>query len=360
MALCPPLAYVSLQHAQMGECSQETAFAMLDYFYDMGGNFIDTANGYQAEESETWLGQWMAQTPGRRDEMVIATKYSAGYKGMSEPKRMQSNYGGNSAKSLHVSVAQSLEKLQTSYIDLLYVHYWDLTASVPEVMQSLNHLVAAGKVLYLGISDTPAWIVVKCNDYAREHGLCQFSVYQGRWSAAERDFEREIIPMCMDQGMSLAPWGALGGGFFKPKEQVFQDGGRNMPTVRSGAGKEADVVEKLEAVAKRKGTLITSVALAYVMHKSPYVFPICGGRKVEHLKGNIEALGLELSQEDIEEIETGYDFDVGFPMNLLGGGKNGAKGPEDVVLSKRLGQFDFVEQPKPIRPVKASEATVRK
>jgi aryl-alcohol dehydrogenase-like predicted oxidoreductase len=143
----------------MGECSQETAFSMLDYFYDMGGNFIDTANGYQAEESETWLGEWMAKTPGRRDEMVIATKYSASYKTMSEPHLQQSNFGGNSAKSLHVSVEQSLHKLQTSYIDLLYVHYWDLTASVAEVMQSLNHLVAAGKVLYLGVSDTPAWYV---------------------------------------------------------------------------------------------------------------------------------------------------------------------------------------------------------
>jgi aryl-alcohol dehydrogenase-like predicted oxidoreductase len=343
----------------MGKCDKDTSFSMLDYFYDMGGNFIDTANGYQAEESETWLGEWMAKTPGRRDEIVLATKYTSGFKTMSEPGRMQSNFGGNSAKSLHVSVEQSLRKLQTTYIDLLYVHYWDLTASVPEVMQSLNHLVAQGKVLYLGISDTPAWVVVKCNDYAREHGLRQFSVYQGRWSAAERDFERDILPMCMDQGMSLAPWGALGGGYFKPKEQVGKDGGRNMPSVRSGEGKEADVAEKLEAVAKRKNTPITSVALAYVLHKSPWVFPICGGRKIEHLKGNIEALSLELSQEDIEEIETGYDFNVGFPMNFLGGGKNGAKGPESIVLSRRLGTFDYVEQPKPIKPVAATSETVR-
>jgi aryl-alcohol dehydrogenase-like predicted oxidoreductase len=143
---------------------------------------------------------------------------------------------------------------------------------------------------------------VKCNDYAAQHGLRGFSVYQGRWSAAERDHEREILPMCLDQGMALAPWGVLGGGSFKPKEQVGNDGGRNMPTVRTGARKEADVAEVLERVARRKGTLITSVALAYVMHKSPYVFPICGGRKVEHLKGNIEALGLELSEGDRDGI----------------------------------------------------------
>src|SRR5947209_4725208 len=168
-------------------------------------------------------------------------------------------------------------------------------------MTSLNNLVVAGKVLYLGISDTPAWVVVKCNDYARQHGLRQFSVYQGRWSAAERDFERDIIPMCMAEGMSLAPWGALGGGHFKPKEQVGKEGGRNLPAAKTG--KEEVVSEVLDKIAKKKGTLITSVAFAYVMHKAPYVFPICGGRKVEHLKGNIEALALQLSKDEIDEIE---------------------------------------------------------
>ena len=223
-----------------------------------------------------------------------------------------------------------------------------MTTSVPEIMQSLNHLVATGKVLYLGISDTPAWLVVKCNAYARQHGLRQFSVYQGKWSAAERDFERDIIPMCMDEGMSLAPWGVLGGGYFKPREQRGKDGGRNLP---HSASKNAEQVsDVLETIAKRKGTAITSVAIAYVMHKSPYVFPICGGRKVEHLKGNIEALGLKLDEADIEEIEKGYAFDIGFPLNMLGGGPKGAKGPQDHVLIKRLGHLDYVKGPQPITP----------
>ncbi|CAF9932885.1 MAG: hypothetical protein ALECFALPRED_005402 [Alectoria fallacina] len=331
----------------MGECSKETAFYMLDYFYEQGGNFIDTANGYQAEESETWLGEWMTKT-GRRDEIILATKYTGPYKATSGPNMMQSNFGGNSAKSLHVSVEASLKKLQTSYIDLLYVHYWDMQTCIPEVMQSLNHLVSSRKVLYLGISDTPAWVVVKCNAYARQYGLRQFSVYQGKWSAAERDFERDIIPMCMDEGMSLAPWGALGGGYFKPKEQVGKDGGRNLPHVKA---KDAEQVsEVLDKIAKRKGTLVTSVALAYVMHKAPYVFPICGGRKVSHLKGNIEALGLQLSGQDLEEIEQAYPFDVGFPHNMLSGGPHAAKGPEDHAFSKRLGHIDYVKGLQPIPP----------
>jgi len=218
-----------------------------------------------------------------------------------------------------------------------------MTTGVEELMQSLNHLVQSRQVLYLGISDTPAWFVVKANDYARHHGLRPFSVYQGKWSAAERDFERDIIPMCMDQGMALAPWGALGGGYFKPKGK--QDGeGRKMPSL---AAKNAAVVsEVLERVAKRKGTLITSVALAYVMHKSPYVFPIAGGRKVEHLRGNIEALGLKLTEADMEEIENAYPFDIGFPLNFLGGSAR----PEDNILNKRVGFFDYVKGRMPIEP----------
>lgn len=159
------------------------------------------------------------------------------------------NFTGNGTKSMHTSVTASLAKLQTSYIDLLYVHWWDFSASIPELMQSLNHLVVQGKVLYLGVSDTPAWVVSKANQYARDHGLrrkcpsscleyqasrdmwssrwqercnarlalhgcvitrnlltlspiLEFCVYQGRWSAANRDFERDIIPMCRDEGVS--------------------------------------------------------------------------------------------------------------------------------------------------------------
>lgn len=158
----------------------------------------------------------MAQYPDRRDEMVIATKYAEDWKTYSGPHLIQSNYGGNSAKSLHISVAASLKKLRTTYIDLLYVHFWDYTATVEETMTSLNILVSQGKVLYLGICNTPAWVVVKCNEFARQRGLRPFSVYQGRWSAAERDLERDIIPMCKAEGMAIAPWGALGGGYFKP------------------------------------------------------------------------------------------------------------------------------------------------
>ena len=326
----------------MGPISKDDTFALLDYFHQQGGNFIDTSNNYQSEQSEKWIGEWMAAR-GLRDQMVVATKFTTcytNYRGHGDI--IHSNFGGNGSKSLHISLRDSLKKLQTDYLDVLYVHWWDFTVSIPELMQSLNDVVRQGKVLYLGISDTPAWVVSKANQYARDHGLRQFVVYQGRWSAGDRDFERDIIHMCTSEGMGMAPWGALGGGSFKTTEQreKMKGEGRSRPPPPHYAA----VTDALEKVGKAHGTALTSVALAYVMHKAPYVFPIVGGRKIDHLKGNIEALSLRLSEEDIQTIESANPFDVGFPMNFLGGtGK-----PNDVWLSNISGHFDFVEGSKPV------------
>lgn len=278
---------------------------------------------------------------------MIATKYTTNFRAGHGDKEIMANSTGNGTKSLHTSVNASLRKLQTDYIDLLYVHWWDYSTSIPELMQSLNQLVAAGKVLYLGVSDTPAWVVSKANEYARNHGLRQFSVYQGRWSAAAREFERDIIPMTQAEGMALAPWGALGGGAFKTAEQrraaeqKDRDAGRQVKANE----KQVKVSEVLEAIAKRKGTIITSVALAYVLHKSPYVFPIVGGRKKDHLKSNIEALTLELTQEDIDEIEGAVPFELGFPHDFIWGQKL-PDTPQKVWLLGMGGTFDYVETPK--------------
>ncbi|KAL4901173.1 NADP-dependent oxidoreductase domain-containing protein [Aspergillus multicolor] len=228
---------------------------------------------------------------------------------------LQSNYVGNSLKSLRLSVEASLTKLQTSYIDILYLHWWDFTTSVKEVMHGLNALITSGKVLYLGVSDTPAWIVVKANDYARAHGLRPFSVYQGKWNAGFRDIEREILPMCRDQGMAIAPWAPLGQGKFKAAEARNAGDG----SARGSNMTEEDVKlsDALEAIAKMKGVTLHAIALAYIMHKAPYVFPIVGQRKLEHLRANVEALSVRLSSADIDEIDAASSFDIGFPMNFV-------------------------------------------
>ncbi|KAJ8060629.1 hypothetical protein OCU04_010938 [Sclerotinia nivalis] len=332
----------------MGACDQKQSEEILDYFYSAGGNFIDTANNYQNEESEKWLGEW-AEKRGIRDQLVIATKYTTAFRSGHGDKEILINTGGNGSKSLHLSVEASLKKLRTSYIDLLYVHWWDFTCSIPELMQSLNALVLSGKVLYLGISDTPAWIVSKCNQYARDHGFRQFSVFQGRWSAQYRDFERDIIDMAAEEGMGLAPWGALGSGYFKTEEQRKSDEGRKYAPPPEAALKISKVLEK---IANEKKTIITSVAMAYVLKKAKYVYPIVGGRKIEHLKGNIEALSLELSDDDIKQIDEANEFDIGFPQNFLTGGANKVQSPGDVCWSNMAGVTDHVQPSKPISPTK--------
>lgn len=142
----------------------DDAFGLLDAFYGLGGNFVDTASNYNGEDSEKLLGEWM-EARGVRDQMVVATKYASGYRAHERDEvPLQSNYTGTSAKSLHLSVRASLRKLRTDYIDILYVHWWDFSTSVEEVMTRLHALVTARQVLYLGVSDTPAWVVVKANE----------------------------------------------------------------------------------------------------------------------------------------------------------------------------------------------------
>ncbi|KAK8008944.1 sterigmatocystin biosynthesis dehydrogenase stcV [Apiospora marii] len=289
------------------------------------------------------------QKTGRRPEMVVATKYTMNPM-VGHMQLQHSNFGGTGTKSMHLSIHCSLKNLQTDYVDIFFVHAWDYATGIPELMRSLNVLVDQGKVLYLGISDAPAWVVVKANAYARQHGLRPFSVYQGRYSAQERDLEREIIPMCLDEGMAVHAFGTLGGGQFKsPGSEEM--GSRQLPP-HLRIGREAAVSKVLDAVAKRHGVHITAVALAYAMQKTPYLFPVVGGRKVEQLKANVEALSLELSPEDVAEIEKGYDFDFGFPHNILNSNGDMVKGPQDVTLLAGMGHFDYVASPAAIKPHK--------
>ncbi|EMR70982.1 putative norsolorinic acid reductase protein [Eutypa lata UCREL1] len=336
----------------MGECTKEMSFDLFDTFYDLGGNFIDTANTYQSGESEKWIGEWIQKT-GRRSELVLATKYTMSP--MSGQPVQQSNYGGTGTKSLHVSIQNSLKALQTDYVDILYVHCWDFATEIPELMHSLNALINQGKVLYLGISDSPAWVVTKANMYARQNGLRPFSVYQGRYSAQERDLEREVIPMCQAEGMAFQPFGVLGGGYFKSpgKEDT---GARKIPPPLM-VGREEQVSKVLDTVATRHNVPITSVALAYVLQKTPYIFPVLGGRKVEHLKANIEALSLELTPEDIQEIEGAYEFDLGFPHKFMSLGGSMIQGPQDINILSLMGHFDYVAPSKAIKPHKGDLTT---
>lgn len=297
----------------------EEPFKLLDAFFEEGGDFIDTSNTYNSEDSERLIGDWMHERDVR-DQMVIATKYSAGYKAYeSDRLPMQSNYTGNSAKSMHISVRDSLRKLKTDYIDIFYVHWWDFGASVEEVMRHLHALVMARQVLYLGVSDTPAWVVVKANAFAKANGLTPFSVYQGQWNAANRDLEAEIIPMCQDQGMAIVPWAALGGGQLLSAEQrqKLKDDEMTAGRQKQISEKNVRVSEALEKIAAAKKSTLQAIALAYLIAQSPYVVPIVGVQTVEHVRAMPAALEVRLTDEDVKAIHEASPFEPLFPMNFL-------------------------------------------
>ena len=316
----------------MGSMNKEQAFELLDAFYEAGGNCIDTANSYQNEESEIWIGEWMASRK-LRDQIVIATKFTGDYKKYEVGGGKSANYCGNHKHSLHVSVRDSLRKLQTDWIDILYIHWWDYMSSIEEVMDSLHILVQQGKVLYLGVSDTPAWVVSAANYYATSHGKTPFSVYQGKWNVLNRDFERDIIPMARHFGMALAPWDVMGGGRFQSKKAMEErkKNGEGLRTFVGGPEQtelEVKISEALTKIAEEHGTeSVTAIAIAYVRSKAKNVFPLIGGRKIEHLKQNIEALSIKLTPEQIEYLESIVPFDVGFPKSLIG---------DDPAVTKKL------------------------
>ncbi|KAF8582509.1 aryl-alcohol dehydrogenase AAD14 [Ramaria rubella] len=308
----------------LGNITKAEALKLLDTYYDAGGNFIDTANYYQDEQSEEWLGEWM-EGRGIRDQIVLATKYTISHKQHEIARTGQgigSNYGGNHIKSLHIALRDSLRKLKTDYIDILYVHWWDYTTSLEEMMRALDDVARTGKVHYLGICNAPAWIVSKANQYARDHALTPFVIYQGRWNVMIRDMERDIIPMCIDEGMAIAPWGAVGQGRFKSKDEI-EGRKRSGEIIRSYYGEGQSALEEkvsaaLEKVGKELDASITAVALAYCLQRCPYVFPVVGGRKVAHLLDNIKAVELHLSEEQIKYLESQTAFDPGFPQNVFG------------------------------------------
>ncbi|KAF8917076.1 Aldo/keto reductase [Mucidula mucida] len=260
----------------------------------------------QNGSSEAFIGEWMEKR-NNRNELVIATKYSSNRE--RGGPQIRANEIGNNLKVLHVSVAESLK------------------TSVTEIMNGLHSLVMQGKVLYLGISDAPAWFVSQANMYAQMAGKTPFSIYQGHWNVLDRSFEREVIPMAKSLGLALAPWDVLRAGKLRTdaEEEEREKSGEKGRMSSSPDWKRNDaekkMTEALEKIAAEHGTKnIRAIAIAYVMQKVPYVFPILGGRKVEQLTSNMEALDITLTPEQFTTIESVTPFDVGFPLNIIGDG----------------------------------------
>lgn len=278
---------------------------IFDAFVQAGGNFVDTANNYTNGSSEKFIGEF---TKADRDHFVVATKYTLN-EFATDP-----NFGGNQRKNLRRSVEGSLRRLDTDYIDLLWLHMWDGMAPIEEVMRSLDDLVRAGKVLYLGISDTPAWVVSQANTLADLQGWSRFVAYQGEYSLASRAPERDILPMTQAMEMTYLAWGILEGGEMTGKY--------NMPSQEPRRSKDtSERIKNIAAVlmdlAAETGHTPSQLAINWVQ-QSPYrMIPILGARSEKQLKDNLGCLNFQLRPEEMGRLNDASPIDLGFPHSFL-------------------------------------------
>ncbi|WP_415973626.1 aldo/keto reductase [Rhodococcus sp. 077-4] len=292
---------------------------IFDAYLDAGGNMVDTANIYTDGQSERYLGEFLR---GRRDSVVVATKYAA-TRDPSDP-----NAGGAGRKSLRGSVDASLKNLGTDYIDLLYLHAWDGVTPSDEVIASLGELVRSGKVLYLGISDTPAWQVARMQTVADVRGRPSFAALQVEYSLIERTTERELLPMAAELGLGVIPWAPLGGGVLTGKYTAADlvTSGSDSPAGTRRDHAQANgtltprglaIADTVVDVARELGVTPAQVALAWTLHKPTVVSSLIGARTLEQLQQNIAALEVEFEESQLETLHAASAVDLGFPHEFL-------------------------------------------
>lgn len=296
----------------MGEITKAEAEQIFDKYVTEGGNHIDTANKYQEGQSEEWLGEWIEQR-GIRENLVIATKYSL----PTPTKGININNCGNHRKNMFNALKNSLARLRTTYVDILYVHFWDFTTPVEEIMRSLNDLVTAGKVHYLGVSDTPSWRVAQMNTLARLRGWAEFVCYQGQYHLGCRDMEREIIPMCNELGLGIVSWGVLGQGKYTGRFKRGEEdkGGRKM--LNKMSDKDYDIADVVSDVAKEVGRSPSQVCLAWMLNQ-PNNFPLLGCRKLSQLEDNLASLTFTLTEQQMTRINAVATVELGWPHTFVG------------------------------------------
>jgi aryl-alcohol dehydrogenase-like predicted oxidoreductase len=286
----------------IGQLPQEEVNKLIKAAFDKGVNFIDTANAYSEGLSEILLGKSIQELGIQRQQLVIATKL-----------RIRMGTGANQVglSRLHIadSVNDSLKRLEMDHIDLLYIHGVDPLTPLEETMRGLEDVVRAGKVRYLGISNHPAWMVMKANGFAEKMGYTKFVASQNYYSLASRDLEREIIPMALSEGLAIMPWSPLAGGFLSGKftrnSQKAGDSRRDtfdFPPVNKE--KAFDIIDVLIEIGKEHNTSAARVALSWMLQKPAVTSIIIGAKREEQLLDNIAATELKLSTEQLQRIES--------------------------------------------------------
>jgi len=299
-----------------------------DAFRDAGGNFIDTANVYAAGTSEKFLGEFMAS---ERERLVLATKYTGAMRGRDV------NATGNSRKNMMDSVHASLKRLNTEYIDLYWVHARDYLTPVEEMMRGLDDLVSQGKVLYVGVSDTPAWVVSQANTIAAFRGWASFVGLQIRYSLVDRSVERELLPMARALDLAVTPWGIVGSGVLTGKYNRDPEA-QGRASMRGQISKRnLSIAAETIKVAEELGCTPSQVAIAWVIAGEGNIIPLVGARTEEQLAENLGALDVELDSTHIDRLNQVSEISIGFPHDMLR--------PQAQGLAKRVDNHRAVTTP---------------
>lgn len=286
--------------------SKEESRRIFDAYVEHGGNFIDTSNNYTDGSSERFVGEF---THAQREKFIIATKYS-----LSED-RDDPNMGGNHRKNMVQSLERSLKRLQTDYVDLFWLHMWDSTTPIEVVMRALDDQVRSGKVLHVGLSDSPAWVAARGCAIAELRGWSPFVALQFPYSLNDRDVERELIPMAAAHGMAITPWGVLDGGGLTGKYNTPSDEPKRDDDVSDQVKQVAAEVMRL---AQEIGRTPAQVALNWVRQQQRAVnVPIIGARTEKQMRDNLGALDFTLTDDQLKRLSSLSSFKLGFPYAFL-------------------------------------------
>jgi aryl-alcohol dehydrogenase-like predicted oxidoreductase len=293
--------------------TKEEARKLYDAFREAGGNFFDTANLYTNGTSESFLGEFMQ---GHRQSVVMATKYTNAAPG-TDP-----NAGGNHRKNMVQAVEASLKRLKTDYIDLYWVHIWDQITPVEEVMRGLDDLVRQGKVLYVGISDAPAWWIAQANTLALLRGWSPFIALQIEYSLTERTVERELIPMAKALNLGVTAWSPLSNGVLTGKYHGHESSepgrmsGEMMKEFLPEQQRTERIVSAVKTVSDDTGRSMAQVALAWLRYRLVPVIPIVGARKLSQLQDNLASFDLSLSADQVKTLDEASRIELGFPHDF--------------------------------------------
>ncbi|MEZ4386755.1 MAG: aldo/keto reductase [Candidatus Krumholzibacteriia bacterium] len=285
---------------------------IFDAFAEAGGNFLDTANLYTGGTSERYLGRFIA---AERERFVVATKYTL------STRPDDPNAAGMHRKNLVQSLEASLERLGTDYVDILYVHAWDGLAPVHEVMRALDDQIRLGKVLYIAVSDAPAWLIARANTMALCRGWSPFTGVQLKYSLLERTADRELLPMADYMDLAVTTWGSLGGGQLTGKYLGAESG--SVDTRRTGISGQVDarserITAELQQVAGELGCTAGQAALAWVRQREkPVMIPIIGARTAAQLRENLGCLQITFGEAQRQRLEAASAIDLGFPHEFL-------------------------------------------